>query len=593
MVSQSTSQESNTNSQDSSTKVSGSTNTSPSCPADQSFSPFLSKFAEGNPSITLTGDDDDFLTTRGFKNWVDFVLLLASQGSNILPPELNHVQSHFIGQKDYKLLYAGLTEKYKWAPSPNCDNWAKSPNSIDSSTLSLGAPALIGTNLVINDPNNNMKLISVGQGRFDFGFLHHGFRPLINSWISSHNTRVLLEKILSTTTKADAALNNRAKDKTEALCGCAQVPKLELLEYLGIRKTHLGSPPSCCLNMTALQSGVDSIRNNQNDQVVTINEVLKVQAEQAAQLELLMPRSHAHPVTLAPHGEYSTMKGAPDNSSSDVTGGDDSLSFSKLAPCQTLPALSYVAPMFALPSINQSANALGCDLPSMTQQSAEPESAPEDSRALRAEPDSLPDRSNVDEGSGHSVLFSPPPTRVQRSRLVRPSGTNFLRLSGQIGKDIALITRSVNAILSGVLANRRSLKEAHSGSKFNFSTEAPPTVPTEFEGLSCSCDQPKGFIEKNRTILLAVSLIASIFSTAWTTFTCIAYLKKGYICNVGVARLPPPTRLVIEQNKRPIDTSTPLLSEGQRSNLTPLPAPNNTPSEPTPRPLPINMTNSN
>ena len=591
MDSQSTSQKLNTNSHDSSTKTPGPSDKPPSCPVDHSFSPFLSKFAKGSPSVILTGDDDDFLTTRGFKNWVDYVLLLANRGTNILPPELNHIRNHFIGQKDYKLLYAGLTENYNWSPSPNCDNWTKSPQSSDPSILTQQAAALIGTNLVINDPNNDMKLIVSGQGRFDFGFLHHGFRPLINSWISSHNTRILLEKILSTTTKADAALNNRARDKADPLCGCAQVPKNELLNYLGLEDSHPSESPSCCSKLDPLQAGLDSVQKSLNDQVTTITEVLKVQADQAAQLELLLPKSHTHPITSIPHGEYRSLEGALDNSTVSEPESDSSPSFSQLVPCQTLSALSYVAPLFALPSINQSASALGCDPPTVTQHIAEREFVPEDSGDPRAEPDSLPDGSNVDEGSGHDNSPSSAPVRVQRSRLVRPSGTNFLRLSGRIGKDIALITRSVNAILSGLLANRRSLKDVHPSRAFNFSTEAPPDVPPELEKFSCPCDQPTGFIEENRATLLAISLVASIFSIAWTTFTCIAYLKKGYICNVGVAKLPPPTRLVIERD--PCGVATPFLPEDHRPNLPSLPAPNNQPSGPTPRPLPNNINNPN
>ena len=197
---------------------------------------------------------------------------------------------------------------------------------------------------------------------------------------------------------------------------------------------------------------------------------------------------------------------------------------------------------------------------------------------LQTIPESLPDAGGIEDGSGHSNPPSPPPTRFQRSRLIRPSGTNFLRLSGQIGRDIALITNAVNALLSGVLANRRSLKEVHSGHPFNFSTEPPPPISTPAEGLLCKCDPPSGFIEKNRVTLLVISVIPSVFSLAWTTFTCIAYLRKGYICNVAVARVPPPTRVVIQRDSPGHSPSDPFLPGGSTSNQPALRGPDS-PSE--------------
>ena len=288
MVSPSITQEQDTNSAEMDLETSGSANNPTSCPVENSFSPFLSKFSNGTPTTILTGGDNDLLTTRGFKNWVDYVLLLASKSVNILPPELNPVRNHFIGQKDYKILYAGLTEDYAWSHSPNCDNWAKLPSLSDPMVLSKQAGALIGTNLVINDPKNSMKLIESGQVRFDFAFLHHGFRPLVNSWISSHNTRVLLEKILATNIKADAALNNRAKDLKDPICGCAQVPKQELLEYLGLKDLRPDELSSAHASLPDLQSNLNSIQKDQNDLTTSMAEVFKVQADQAAQISSLM-----------------------------------------------------------------------------------------------------------------------------------------------------------------------------------------------------------------------------------------------------------------------------------------------------------------
>ena len=153
------------------------------------------------------------------------------------------------------------------------------------------------------------------------------------------------------------------------------------------------------------------------------------------------------------------------------------------------------------------------------------------------DPTTPPSGGDID-GSGHENPVSSRSARTSRSHLLIPSSTNFVSLSGKANRDLASITRTVNSLLSEVFAVKSSLKKAHSGQNALIPTEAPPLTPDLPPYSFCNCTSPSEFFDENKSAILISSLVASIFSISWTLFSCIAYVRKHWICNLSMVQPP-------------------------------------------------------
>ena len=475
-----------------------------SCPVVARNPPFLTAFASENPIPRLTLDDVGYLTSGGYREWIDSILSLSSSSKNILPPEFNEVTDYFVNQNHYKLLYAGLSEEYEWKTNKECSRWVKEPSASDPFRFKKQAEALVGTNHILTDPGNSRKIIASGQGRFNFAFLHYGFGPLVNSWVMSHNDEVLLKLVIEAQKQAEAALGNQAKDARSPGCGCPQYPKEKILDHIGLRNVSFPSPP-LTQNLESLENSVENIRlaslnhslsiinifNSLNRVVSRVDGILSKLDEPliSSSLHTIAPLV---PTTVRPPGVVTQSTNSPGDLKTRPT----------FPPC--------------LPGANHSCSA---------------ETTPSNV------PDSATPLSGGDfDGSGHEDPVSSRSARTLRSHLLNPSSTNFVLLSGRANRDLASITRTVNSLLSEVFAVKSSLKKA--GQPVLLPTEAPPSTPDLPPYSFCNCTSPSEFFDENKSAILISSLVASIFSIAWTLFSCIAYVRKHWICNLSMVQPP-------------------------------------------------------